>query len=45
MTPISAGIITFDEENNIGRYIDSLEDVVDDIVVYAMKTKRLDLDG
>lgn len=33
MTPISAVIITFNEEKNIGRCIDSLEGVVDDIVV------------
>ena len=33
MTPISAVIITFNEEKNIGRCIDSLHHVVDDIVV------------
>ncbi|MFT6970527.1 MAG: glycosyltransferase involved in cell wall biosynthesis [Roseivirga sp.] len=33
MTPISAVIITFNEERNIGRCLDSLEGVVEDIVV------------
>jgi glycosyltransferase involved in cell wall biosynthesis len=33
MTPISAVIITFNEEQNIGRCLDSLKPVADDIVV------------
>lgn len=33
MTPVSAVIITFNEENNIGRCLDSLVGVVDDVVV------------
>jgi glycosyltransferase involved in cell wall biosynthesis len=33
MVPISAVIITFNEEKNIGRCIDSLQGVADDIVV------------
>src|SRR5690349_8544314 len=33
MVKISAVIITFNEENNIGRCIDSLQSVVDEIVV------------
>ncbi|MEM9052722.1 MAG: glycosyltransferase family 2 protein, partial [Bacteroidota bacterium] len=33
MTPISAVIITFNEERNIGRCLDSLEGIADDIVV------------
>jgi glycosyltransferase involved in cell wall biosynthesis len=33
MTPISAVIITFNEENNIGRCLESLVGIVDDVVV------------
>ncbi|MCH2214626.1 MAG: glycosyltransferase family 2 protein [Flavobacteriales bacterium] len=33
MTPISAVIITFNEERNIGRCIDSLQEIAEDIVV------------
>lgn len=33
MTPVSAVIITFNEEHNIGRCLDSLVGVVDDVVV------------
>jgi len=33
MTPVSAVIITFNEEKNIGRCLDSLDGVVDDVVV------------
>ena len=33
MTPVSAVIITFNEEKNIGRCLDSLVGVVDDVVV------------
>ncbi len=33
MTPISVVIITFNEERNIGRCLDSLREVADDIVV------------
>ncbi|MFY8186148.1 MAG: glycosyltransferase [Bacteroidia bacterium] len=33
MLQISAVIITFNEEKNIGRCLDSIKDLVDDIVV------------
>ena len=33
MIPISAVIITFNEERNIGRCLESLQGIVDDIVV------------
>ncbi len=33
MVPVSAVIITFNEERNIGRCLDSLQGIVDDIVV------------
>lgn len=33
MTPISAVIITYNEERNIGRCLESLQDIADDIVV------------
>ena len=33
MTPISAVIITFNEEKNIGRCLESLQGIADDIVV------------
>jgi len=33
MTKISAVIITFNEEENIGRCIDSLRNIVDEIIV------------
>ena len=33
MTPVSAVIITYNEERNIGRCIDSLQGIADEIVV------------
>ena len=33
MTPLSVVVITFNEENNIGRCIDSVRDIADEIVV------------